>query len=49
MYGTREKLVSKLFLDQARIDSISVTEEMVEGKVNAQINDVIRQAGASRC
>lgn len=43
-----ELLVSKLFLDQARIDSISVTEEMVEGEVNAQINDAIRQAGSEQ-
>ncbi len=44
----QELLVSKLFLDQARIDSISVTDEMVEGEVNAQINDVIRQAGSEQ-
>jgi len=40
----RQLLVSKLFLDQARIDSIEVTDDMVEGELNARVNDAIRQA-----
>jgi peptidyl-prolyl cis-trans isomerase SurA len=41
-----ELLISKLFLDQARIDSIVVTDDMVEGELNMRINDAIRQAGS---
>jgi peptidyl-prolyl cis-trans isomerase SurA len=37
-------LVSKLFLDQARIDSIKVTDDSVEGDLNMRMNDAIRQA-----
>jgi len=42
----RELLVSKLFLDQARIDSIEVTDDMVENELNARINDAIRRSGS---
>ena len=42
----RELLVSKLFLDQARIDSIVVTDDMVENELNARINDAIRRSGS---
>jgi peptidyl-prolyl cis-trans isomerase SurA len=42
----RELLVSKLFLDQARIDSIEVTDDMVESELNARINDAIRRSGS---
>lgn len=41
-----EMLVSKLFLDQARIDSIIVTDDVVEGEVNMRVNDAIRRAGS---
>lgn len=41
----QELLISKLFLDQARIDSIIVTDDMVEGDLNARMNDAIRRAG----
>ncbi len=44
----QQLLVSKLFLDQARIDSIIVTEDLVEGEVNATINDAIRRAGSEQ-
>jgi|WetSurMetagenome_2_1015567.scaffolds.fasta_scaffold20539_3 peptidyl-prolyl cis-trans isomerase SurA len=44
----QEALVSKLFMDQARIDSINVTEDAVEGDVNLRINDAIRQAGSEK-
>ncbi|MDP3001602.1 MAG: peptidylprolyl isomerase [Bacteroidales bacterium] len=40
----QEMLVSKLFIDQARIDSITVTDDAVEGELNMQMNDAIRQA-----
>jgi peptidyl-prolyl cis-trans isomerase SurA len=39
-------LISKLFLDQARIDSIIVTDDQVAGEVNVRINDAIRRAGS---
>jgi peptidyl-prolyl cis-trans isomerase SurA len=42
----QELLVSKLFLDQARIDSITVAESDVENEVNARMNDAVRQAGS---
>ena len=41
-------LVSKLFLDQARIDSITVTDDAVEGNLNMRMNDAIRQAGSEK-
>jgi len=43
-----ELLISKLFLDQARIDSIVVTDDMVEGELNMRMNDAIRQAGSEK-
>ena len=42
----QEMLVSKLFLDQARIDSITVTDDAVEGDLNMTMNDAIRRAGS---
>jgi peptidyl-prolyl cis-trans isomerase SurA len=39
-------LVTKLFLDQARIDSIEVAESNVDGELNMRMNDAIRQAGS---
>jgi len=39
-------LISKLFLDQARIDSITVTDDVVEGELNMRMNDAIRRAGS---
>ena len=44
----QELLISKLFLDQARIDSIEVNEETVEGDLNMRINEAIRQAGSEK-
>jgi peptidyl-prolyl cis-trans isomerase SurA len=41
-----EMLVSKLFLDQARIDSITVTDDAVDGELNMRMNDAIRRAGS---
>jgi peptidyl-prolyl cis-trans isomerase SurA len=41
-----EMLVSKMFLDQARIDSITVTDDAVEGMLNMKMNDAIRRAGS---
>ena len=43
-----ELLISKLFLDQARIDSIVVTDDVVEGELNMRMNDAIRQAGSEK-
>jgi peptidyl-prolyl cis-trans isomerase SurA len=41
-----QMLISKLFLDQARIDSIIVTDDAVEGQLNMQVNNAIRTAGS---
>jgi peptidyl-prolyl cis-trans isomerase SurA len=43
-----QMLVSKLFLDQARIDSVIVTEDAVEGNLNLKMNDAIRQTGSEK-
>src|SRR5665647_100730 len=42
----QQMLVSKLFIDQARIDSINVTDDAVEGDLNMRMNDAIRTAGS---
>ena len=42
----QQMLVSKLFTDQARIDSISITDDQVEGDLNMRMNDAIRTAGS---
>ncbi len=41
-------LVSKLFLDQARLDSIVVTSDAVAGNVEMSINTAIKQAGSEK-
>ena len=41
-----EMLISKLFIDQARIDSIEVTDDVIEGELNMRLNDAIRRAGS---
>jgi peptidyl-prolyl cis-trans isomerase SurA len=43
-----DQLNSKLFLDQARIDSIYGSEENVEGALNMRLNDFIRRAGSEK-
>jgi peptidyl-prolyl cis-trans isomerase SurA len=43
-----ELLVQKLFLDQARLDSIVVSESQVEGEVNMRLNDFIVRAGSEK-
>ncbi len=42
----QEMLISKLFLDKARIDSIIVSDDAVEGDLNMRMNDAIRRAGS---
>jgi len=42
----QQLLVSKLFMDQARIDSITVADDAVEGDLNMRMNDAIRTAGS---
>jgi peptidyl-prolyl cis-trans isomerase SurA len=42
----QEMLISKLFLDQARIDSIIVTDDAIDGDLNMRMNDAIRRAGS---
>lgn len=44
----QEMLVNKLFLDQARIDSITVGADAVEGELNMRINDAILRAGSEQ-
>ncbi len=44
----QELLIAKLFVDQARIDSIQVTDDTVEGDLNMQINEAIRTAGSEK-
>jgi peptidyl-prolyl cis-trans isomerase SurA len=41
-----ESVVQKLFLDQARIDSIIVTPSSVEGDINMRLNNFINQVGS---
>jgi peptidyl-prolyl cis-trans isomerase SurA len=41
-----EMLISKLFLDQARIDSIEVGDDAVDADLNMRMNDAIRRAGS---
>lgn len=43
-----DQMVAKLFLDQARIDSIVVSEESVDGNLNATLNDFISRAGSEK-
>ena len=43
-----ELLVSKLFLDQARIDSIVVSESQIEGDLNMTLNNYIMNAGSEK-
>jgi peptidyl-prolyl cis-trans isomerase SurA len=42
----QEMLISKLFLDKARIDSIIVGDDAIEGDLNMRMNDAIRRAGS---
>ena len=42
----QEMLVAKLFLDQAKIDTIEVSDDSLEGAVNMRVNDAIRRAGS---
>lgn len=41
-------LIQKLFLDQARIDSIEVSPENVEADLNGRLTDYIRRAGSEQ-
>jgi peptidyl-prolyl cis-trans isomerase SurA len=43
-----DQLIQKLFLDQARIDSIKVTPETVETDLTARLTDFIRRAGSEQ-
>lgn len=43
-----EQLVAKLFLDQARLDSIEVSNESVDGYLNMQMNKYITIAGSEK-
>ena len=41
-----DMLIMKLYIDQARIDSIEVSDDGLESQINMRINDVIRQVGS---
>lgn len=43
-----DQLIQKLFLDQARIDSIVVSTENVEADLNSRLTDYIRRAGSEQ-
>lgn len=43
-----EAVKQKLFMDQARIDSIIVTPDQVEGELNMRLNYYINQAGSEK-
>ena len=43
-----DQLIQKLFLDQARIDSIVVSPESVESDLNSRLTDYIRRAGSEQ-
>ncbi|MGE5349936.1 MAG: peptidylprolyl isomerase [Actinomycetota bacterium] len=43
-----DQLIQKLFLDQARIDSIEVSTESVEADLSSRLTDYIRRAGSEQ-
>lgn len=43
-----DQLIQKLFLDQARIDSIEVSPESVESDLNGRLTEYIRRAGSEQ-
>ena len=43
-----DQLVQKLFLDQARIDSIEVSPENVESDLNSRLTEYVRRAGSEQ-
>lgn len=43
-----DQLIQKLFLDQARIDSIEVSPENVESDLNSRLTEYIRRAGSEQ-
>jgi peptidyl-prolyl cis-trans isomerase SurA len=43
-----QEMVAKLFLDQARIDSIKVSEAAVESRLNMTLNNYIARAGSEK-
>lgn len=44
----QQMMITKLFLDQARIDSITVSPTQVDNEVTARVNDAIRKAGSEK-
>ena len=43
-----QELISKLFLDQARIDSVKVSETSVDARLNATMNNYVARAGSEK-
>jgi len=43
-----DQMIQKLFLDQARIDSIEVSPENVEADLNSRLSEYIRRAGSEQ-
>jgi peptidyl-prolyl cis-trans isomerase SurA len=44
----QEMLISKLFLDKARLDSIVVSDDAVESDLTSRLNDAVRRAGSEQ-
>lgn len=44
----QEMLISKLFMDQARIDSIEIADDAVDGDINMRMNEFIRTYGSEK-
>lgn len=44
----QEMLISKLFMDQARIDSIEIADDAVDGDLNMRMNEFIRTYGSEK-
>jgi len=43
-----QELISKLFLDQAKIDSIKISESAVDSRLNGTLNNYIARAGSEK-
>ncbi|MCI0522380.1 MAG: peptidylprolyl isomerase [Bacteroidales bacterium] len=43
-----DQLIQKLFLDQARLDSVEVSPENVEADLNGRLSDYVRRAGSEQ-
>ena len=44
----QQLMINKLFVDQARIDSIEIKDSDIEGELNVRLNEAIRSAGSEQ-